>query len=367
MLACASLHPAHAKAAVATITRILDDPLQHQTIRNVCLILAAISADLAHKHISKSASDALRTTAMRAMAGALDDHRLLACDILGIQASDSDLDDPRSIRATCDRLRSSALHVGENGENGDARIADALSELVSMSDAASTTTTTTTTTTYPLLAAARLLTDALSHGHAPAPITPAALTTLLMASLTSNTDPTPATRANAAHAALALDVLFQHQLKNPRNHDESVADDVAAESQLESICNLPVGDPRRMASIPFIADMSTRATAALEDQDGASLRETSSLEQLSTSAIGHLTDALRKLDPARLSARQACTLLHVLTKTSHGRGAGGDWSGALRRCIKAFGNDSNDSDDDRHGVQTAVVAFASHHPLTCTA
>lgn len=372
MLACASLHPAHAKAAVATITRILDDPLQHQTIRNVCLILAAISADLAHKHISKSASDALRTTAMRAMADALDEHRLLACDILGIQASDSDLDDPRSIRATCDRLRLSALHVGENG---DARIADALSELVSMSDAASTNTTNTTTattTTYPLLAAARLLTDALSHGHAPAPITPAALTTLLMASLTSNTDPTPATRANAAHAALALDVLFQHQLKNPRNHDESVADDVAAESQLESICNLPVGDPRRMAAIPFIADMSTRATAALGDQDGASLRETSSLEQLSTSAIGHLTDALRKLDPARLSARQACTLLHVLTKTSHGRGAGGaghgqrDWSGALRRCIKAFGNDSNDS-DDRHGVQTAVVAFAAHHPLTCTA
>lgn len=359
MVACASLRQDLFEPTVHCLVRTVEDSLQHQNVRNVCVVLAAMCVNLAGKHISSNAHEALVRCIERA--DVAEDHRMLAIDIMHPDANvtdganDTSKSAKYSVRETCDIIRRSTLAAYANGRLDDYGVCDALAKLSAMLSSP----TDQPRAGYVLLTMSRLLTGCMSNGFRDNrnegtgatestndnPWTLESMVSRLGAFLKHHVAALPNVRANAGHACHGLSVCLQYQMKDMKNQDESCSEENAVENELEAICSMPTSSPIRMGCVPFIADMCARASMYKDvhlDQD-------ESLGSLSNSAVGYLSQALlrgRFVDESRVKL-----LLSCLARAP--RLAQKDWSACLRRCLKAHPIED---------VHVAVVNFAALHP-----
>jgi len=350
MVACASLHQDLVEPTVRCLVRTLEDSLQHQNVRNICVVLAALCVDIAKNHINSTAHAELVRCIERA--DVAEEHHMLAVDIIHPDANvadDSSNSTRNSVRKICDIIRRSTLLAYANGSLDDSRVCDALNKLSSMLSFPSSQ----SDAGYVLLTMSRLLTEALSNGFRDNRTdssdgtmwTLDGMVSRLSDFLKHNVAALSNVRANAGHVCHGLSICLQYQMKDMRNQDESCTEENAVENELEAICSMPASSPIRMGCVPFIADICARAMMYKEvhlDQD-------ESLGSLSTSAVGYLSEALlrgRFVDGPRTKM-----LLSCLARAP--RLAQKDWSGCLRRCLKLHPVED---------VHMAVVNFAALRP-----
>ena len=357
MVACASIRQELLGATIQCLVRNLDEPLQHQNMKNVCAVLAALCVDLAEKHVGREEHDELISCILRA--DVADEHRLLVADIISPHSGDfwKYHDDNResdsvrvNVRKSCDGIRMSTVHAHASGALDDAGVCKALTKLSTMLDSPPGC----LHAGYILLSMSRLLTEAASNGfrdgtggdskEAEEAWTLDKMVAMLAGFLQHDISASINVRENAGHACHGLGVCLAYQMKDMKNLDESCAQDNAVEKQLEAICSMPAASPLRMGCIPFIADMCARASAFKEIDMG----EGESLGSLSMSAVGYLSESLIRgtfADDSRTKLLLVC-----LGKVP--RLARKDWSACLRRCIKS---------NPVEGVQIAAIQFAVSH------
>ncbi len=362
MVACASLRQDLFEPTVQCLVRTMEDSLQHQNVRNVCVVLGALCVNLAEKHISSSAYEELERCIERA--DVAEEHRMLAMDIIHPHANVTDVanvaDEPSessrySVRKICDTIRRSTLLAYANGSLDDSGVRDALTKLSAMLSSPSNQ----SHAGYVLLTMSRLLTEAMSNGFRDTRTdstngtestggnvwTLDGMVSRLGAFMKHDVAALPNVRANAGHVCHGLSVCLQYQMKDMKNQDESCSEENAVENELEAVCSMPTSSPIRMGCVPFIADMCARASMYKD----VHLGQDESLGSLSTSAVGYLSEALlrgRFVDESRTKL-----LLSCLARAP--RLAQKDWSACLRRCLK-----SHPVED----VHVAVVKFAALHP-----
>ncbi len=362
MVACAFLRQDLVEPTVQCLVRTLEDSLQHQNVRNICVVLAALCVDLAKQNISSDAYEQL----VRSIEGAevAEEHRMLAVDIINPDADEAD--DPsestrNSVRWVCDTIRRSTIRSYVNGSLDDSGVCRALTRLSAMLSSPSSQ----SHAGYVLLTMSRLLTAALSNGFRGYGTDKTAGTDIidgnegadfhtwtlegmvarLGAYLKHDVAALANVRANAGHICHGLSVCLTYQMKDVKSQDESCSRENAVENELEAICAMPASSPVRMGCVPFIADMCARASMFKE----AYIDQDESLGSLSTSAVGYLSEALlrgRFADEPRIRL-----LLSCLARAP--RLAQKDWTACLRRCLK-----SHPVDD----VHVAAVNFAARRP-----
>ena len=162
-------------------------------------------------------------------------------------------------------------------------------------------------------------------------------------------------RLNAAKVCQGLCFCIEYLMVGERNQDESCMQENLSENELESVCRLSVASAIRMGCTPHIATICRKAIEFKNSSDAHSF------ESISSSAVGYLTEALMTQywpvledeKPVPMALSMPQSVALIECLSAAPRLPPKDWSACLRRCIRKYPNED--------GFHVSVLKFVCQH------